>query len=110
MRRVSWHQLPSAWDRPHDIPYVIASLLKSNVDSPNVELSIEESALIATIEWMLQQKQSFGNLKIILSEMTAKYKNTNKIFLRLDDLSEMVRGKVKLLYLSPVFSYDFKLN
>jgi hypothetical protein len=109
-RRVTKHQLLSAWDRPHDIPYVLASLLKNVFKDSNIEINIEASALISIIEWILEQKQSFGNLYNIIDVLTAKYKGKNKVCFKWDDLPEDVRGKFKPLSNSPIFSYNFKLN
>ena len=91
-RRVSWHQLSSAWDRPLDIPYVLAACLHAATTTRDVQFSIEASALVAIIEWMLEKKQSYGHLFTLAKDVVAKQKNSERISLRWADLPEEVRG------------------
>lgn len=110
LRRVTFHQLPSAWDRPHDIPYVLGSLLRNALKDSKVEINIERSALISIIEWILEYKQSFGNLHTLVNGMTAKCMDQNKTSFEWGDLPEEVKGKYKPLINLPGFCYNFKFS
>ena len=92
-RGVSWHQLPSAWDRPLDIPYVFASCLRSVVTQRDTQFSIEASALVAIIEWMLHEKKNYGNLATLAKEIVAKHRNTDAVRVVWNDLPETIKRK-----------------
>ncbi len=92
-RRVVWYSLSPAWDRPNDIPYVFASGLRQG-EIGDVSCSIEESALLAIIEWMLQEKQNFGSLVTVAKEMLREdVQKNNGIIIRWEQLPPSVTGK-----------------
>lgn len=94
-RRVVRCVLPSAWDRPYDIPYVFASSLLSCLGRRKVNISIEMSALISIIEWMLDGKRNFGDLNNVSSEIVANQKHADDVLVCWDKLPEKIKGQYR---------------
>jgi hypothetical protein len=92
-RRASWHWLPSAWDRPRDIPYVFAGCLHLHAGTRKLGFSIEAPALVAIIEWMLRGHQSFGDLFNLAKALVVAHKAIDKMTVKWVDLPPAVRGK-----------------
>lgn len=92
-RRVSWHALPSAWDHPKDISYVLAACLYNAASPRRIQFSIDASALDSIIEWMLREKQSYGHLFEVAKGVVVKHKGTGPFTLRWKDLPTNIRGK-----------------
>lgn len=109
-RRVAWFNLPAAWDRPSDIPYVLGACLRDRIASRNVACSIEASALVAIIEWMLDKHQSYGHLVTLAKALVAPHSESTSICLRWADLPPGVQGAYEPHRGAPVAEYSFKFD
>lgn len=91
--RVTWHQLPPSWDHPEDIPYVLASCLRVHSLGRQITFSVEAAALVAIIEWMLETKQSFRNLFMLVKQLSKDWDDLKEVHLAWVQLPPKVRGK-----------------
>lgn len=95
LRRVIVFNLPSAWGRPHDIPYVFASCLRKSIGGRVAKISIETSALISVIEWLLDNKLSFGDLSRLSDDIMTNQIHADEISIRWGHLPEKIKGKYR---------------
>ncbi|MCD2344518.1 hypothetical protein LRH25_29765 [Ideonella azotifigens] len=92
-RRVEWHSLPSAWQRPEDIPYVAASFLCSQLGASASRATIEVDFLLEVMEWIMKERLTFGDLLELLKKILRKRKASADFSLQWIDLPMTIRGK-----------------
>lgn len=93
-RRVEWHTLPSAFERPEDVPYVIASFLLATYGQEN-RIFVETAFLISVMEWIMDGNKTFGHLLEILRKISRSRDLAEEIVFRWQDLPANLRGKIK---------------
>lgn len=92
-RRVAWHRIPPSWERPKDIPYAFADMLRRSLPDRQVSnLELETSALLAIIEAMLATRSSFGDLFEWSKEIARSLTPAGPRIVRFDDLTDAIRA------------------
>lgn len=93
--RVEWHQLPSAWERPEDIPYVTAAFLCNQIGADASRAFIEVDFLLAVMEWIMRERLTFRDLLELLKKLLRKRKGNSDLALIWGDLPLQIRGTSK---------------
>jgi hypothetical protein len=91
-RRCTIHVLPSSWQRPHDIPYVMAQALKRGLPEHPPKVVIEAAALVSVIEWMLRGRINFGELVKLCGQITKNHDGGDAMRVTWKQLPAAVRG------------------
>jgi hypothetical protein len=96
-RRCGIHVLPSAWQRAHDIPYVMAHCLRRGLADHPPRVTIEAAAVVAVIEWMLENRLNFGELDKLCGQIAKSHGDDDSISVTWNQLPTAVRGSARPL-------------
>jgi hypothetical protein len=91
-RRITWLDLPSALDRLYDAPYVIASGVKKAKNNKVSTVTIQETALVAVCEWLIEAKQNYGELLKAIKNLTELSGEDINVKITYDGLPEFIRA------------------
>jgi hypothetical protein len=97
-RRCTIHELPSAWQRARDIPYVMGECLRRGFADRPPNVSIEAAALVSVIEWMLKAKENFGALNTLCQNIVQNRGDGESLSVTWAELPTKVRGDTKPLH------------
>ncbi len=95
LSRLSYHPLPAPWERPDDIPYILASCIRRQCTGGETSLSIESAALIRIMEWMLEKELSYRDLNEIAKQVVLALGQKKELVVTWECLPNIVKGKQK---------------